>query len=233
MVYVSEQRPEWPIASNETTGSPRCVLCLRGGLPMTREHIFARWLVSRVHGARLTPSNRSSGQPSSPPAPLRISRVIAQVCAECNAGWMSGLEVSFRRTIFARPRVGALHAPERTTLSRWFAKTAVLLAHARGSELGAAAHRAEILSGMPDDLEVFVARQRRPRQHLDFAVEMRTDRSADAQRAHSVVILVDDLVGHVAVDGTLKSRHGTKLWPLRTHALRWENLPVITSLRAG
>ncbi|HKC91424.1 MAG TPA: hypothetical protein VKE23_08875 [Candidatus Limnocylindria bacterium] len=200
---------------------------------MTREHIFARWLVSRVHGARLTPSNASSGRVLPSPAPLRISRVVAQVCAECNAGWMSGLEVSFRRTVFARPRVGALHAPERTTLSRWFAKTAVLLAHAHGSELGGTAHRAEILSGMPDDLEVFVARQRRPRQHLDFAVEMSTDREGHAPRARSVVALVDDLVGHVAPHGTLTSRHGTKLWPLRTHALRWENLPVITGLGGG
>ena len=200
---------------------------------MTREHIFARWLVSRVHGARLVPSTMSASQSPWASAPLRISRETAQVCAECNAGWMSGLEVSFRRTIFARPRVGALHAPERTTLSRWFAKTAVLLAHARGSELGAAAHRAEILSGMPDDLEVFVARHRRPRQHLDFAVELTTDRKGDTARARSVALLVDELVGHVAAEGTLTSRHGTKLWPLRTHALRWENLPVITSLLAG
>src|SRR5205823_9121471 len=144
---------------NETTGSPRCVLCLRGGLPMTREHIFARWLVSRVHGARLTPSNGSSGQPSSPPAPLRISRVIAQVCAECNAGWMSSLEVSFRRTLFARPRVGPLPAPDRVILSRWFTKTAVLLAQAQGRELVGAAHRSQLTTGMPDDVEVFIARR--------------------------------------------------------------------------
>jgi hypothetical protein len=44
----------------------------------------------------------------------------------------------------------------------------------------------------------------------------------------SVAVLVDDLVGHVAARGALASRHGTKLWPLRTHTIRWETLPVIT-----
>jgi len=44
----------------------------------------------------------------------------------------------------------------------------------------------------------------------------------------SVAVLVDDLVGHVAARGRLASRHGTRLWPLRSHTIRWETLPVIT-----
>lgn len=196
---------------------------------MTREHVFARWLVSRVHGARLVASGESVGEPTPSLSASRISRVIADVCAECNAGWMSGLEVSFRRTVFARPRVGELQAPERITLSRWFAKTAVLLAHARGMPLGTDAHRSQLVTGMPDGIEVFLARQRRPQQHLDYALEAAND-DGGRPRARSVAILVDDLVGHVAERGTLASRHGTKLWPLRSHRLRWETLPVITRL---
>ena len=210
-------------------GAQACVLCLRANQPMTREHIFARWLVQKVHGARLIPSDATL----SATVDMRIARVVAAVCAECNAGWMSGLEVSLRGTLFARPRIGTLQAPDRITLSRWFTKTALLLAEAGGGTLVGAAHRAQLVSGMPDDIEVFLARRRRPPQRLDFALDVMTDHDADAVRVRSVAILVDDLVGHVAARGTLTSRHGTRLWPLRTHTIRWETLPVVTSFAAG
>lgn len=201
------------------------MFCRRADRPMTREHVFAHWLVLKVHGARLVPSRASS---ESPAAPERIARVVARVCAECNAGWMSSLEVSFRRIAFARPRVGVVPAPDRITLSRWFTKTAVLLAHATGSVLGDPAQHPNLMAGMPDDIELFLGRRRRPPQRLDFALETMTARDADAPRARSVAILVDDLVAHVAPRGTLAGRHGTRLWPLRSHTLRWETLPVIT-----
>jgi len=196
-----------------------CVLCLRTNRPMTREHIFAQWLIRQVHGARLVPS----GTPSIPA--LRIARVIAPVCAECNAGWMSGLEVSFRRILFARPRSGVLQPPDRIALSRWFTKTAVLLAYAHRGALAAVSHGAQLVTGVPDDVEVFVGRRRHPPQHLDFSLDAVTDR--DGSQVRSVGILVDDVVGHVAARGALTSRHGTQLWPLRSHTLRWETLPVI------
>ena len=193
---------------------------------MTREHVFARWLVRQVHGARLLVSDAPAEGTA---APTRIARVTADVCAECNAGWMSTLEVSFRQAVFARPRIGVLWAPDRTTLSRWFTKTAVVLAHARDGALISAAQRAQLVSGMPDDTEVFLARRRRPRQHLDFALDVGADPDAAKTRVRSVSVLVDDIVAHVAPRGTLASRHGTRLWPLRTHTLRWETLPVITA----
>lgn len=218
--------------SRREGGADPCALCQRANQPMTREHVFAHWLVRQLHGGRLVASNASRGVTPSATAPVRIARVIAGVCADCNAGWMSGLEVSFRHTLFARPRAGTLQAPDRITLSRWFAKTAVLLAHAHGGALIGAAHRAQLVRGMPDDIEVFLARRRRPRQLLDFALDVMTDPDAGAPRVRSVAILVDDLVGHVAARGTLASRHGTRLWPLRSHTLRWETLPVITSFIA-
>jgi len=190
-----------------------CVLCRRRDRPMTREHVFAHWLVIKLKASRLVPSD-------APPASERIGRVVTTVCAECNAGWMSSLEVSFRRILFGAPRIGVLQEPDRVTLSRWFAKTAILVTHARGAALVDAAHRAQLVAGMPDDIQVFVARRRRPPQRLDLAVD-----------ADSVSILVDDLVGHVARPGILTSRHGTRLWPLRSHLLRWETLPVTTSHR--
>ena len=203
-----------------------CVLCQRADRPITREHIFARWLIRQVHGARLVPSHPSLATG----APLPIARVVVPVCAGCNAGWMSSLEVSFRRMLFARPRTGPLQAPDRFTLSRWFTKTAVLLAHAYGGALVGAEHRAQLVSGMPDDIEVFLARRRRPRQDLDYGFDVISDRDAKVSRIRSVAVLVDDLVAHVAAPDTLSSRDGTRLWPLRTHTLRWDTLPVITTL---
>lgn len=206
-----------------------CVLCLRADWPLTREHVFAHWLVRKVHGARLFSSDAPpSATPSSRPA--TIARITADVCAECNAGWMSSLEVSFRQAVFARERVGMLWAPDRITLSRWFTKTALLLAHARGAAFLSATRRALIVTGMPDGIEVFIARRRRPSQPLDFALDVVNPESATT-RVQSVAVQVDDLVAHVAERGTLASRHGTKLWPLRTHALRWETLPVVTVRR--
>jgi hypothetical protein len=192
----------------------QCVLCLRRDRPMTREHVFAHWLVIKLKAGKLVPSD-------APPAAERIGRVVTTVCADCNAGWMSALEVSFRRILFGARRIGVLQEPDRVTLSRWFAKTAILLAHANGTTLVGASHRAQLVTGMPDDIEVFVARRRRPPQRLDFGAN-----------ADSVSILVDDLVGHVARPGILTSRHGTRLWPLRSHLLRWETLPVTRPLPA-
>jgi len=206
-----------------------CVLCLRDS-PITREHVFAHWLVRQVHGARLVASDAPRGGTPSSAVPLRIARVIAGVCADCNTGWMSALEESFRRALFARPRVGVLPAADRVTLSRWFSKTAVLLAHAHGGVLVGAVQRSQLAAGMPNDIEVFLARRRRPRQRLDFALDATGDRDPQPVPVRSVAILVDDLVAHIAARGTLASRHGTQLWPLRSHTLRWETLPVITAL---
>jgi len=78
---------------------------------------------------------------------------------------------------------------------------------------------------MPESLEVFLARRRRPAQPLDFAVEI----AADAPAVRSVSVSVDDLVARVAPKGSLSRRQGTQLWPLRTHVMRWETLPLARS----
>ena len=176
----------------------RCAICQREDLPLTREHVFARWLTQRVGSAG-------------------ASRVIASVCAECNAGWMSALEVAFRR-LLTRPRSGPIAAPDRAALSRWFTKTAVLVADAQGAALVEPARRPALTRGMPDGVEVFIARRRRATSRLGYG------RNSDG----SVSVSVDDLLGHVAATGVLVSAQGTRLWPLRTHALRWDTLPVIT-----
>lgn len=115
---------------------------------MTREHVFARWLVARVRGAKLMSSRAAAPDP-------RIARVIAPVCADRNAGWMSGLEVG---------------------------------ADAQGLSLGSPEHRPAVVAGMPADIEVFVARPRRPRQAIDFVLV-----PGDADDVKAVAISVRDL----------------------------------------
>lgn len=190
-------------------------------MPITREHVFAHWLVRQVHGARLLPSRA----PSSDVPATRIARVVAEVCADCNAGWMSSLEVAFGRVVFARERTGLIPAPDRATLSRWFTKTAALLAYANGAVLVDGARRSRLRTGMPDGVQVYLARRRRPPQPLDFALDMSSSPGTEV-RATGVTVLVDDVQARVETEGAASGR-GTRLWPLRTHALRWETLPVV------
>lgn len=207
------------------TAGATCPFCGHADRPMTREHVFARWLIQKVHGARVVAS------PPGPQAgPVRVSRVFASVCATCNAGWMSGLEVSLRRLVFARPRTGPIAAVDRTALSRWFTKTAALLAHAHDAQLIDRAGRAALQSAMPPGIEVTLARRRRPTQRLDFILDVADGEPPLSRRA---TIQVDDLVATIGPKGSLNGRHGTQLWPLRTHLLRWETLPVARSIGAS
>lgn len=181
-----------------------CAICQREDVPLTREHVFARWLTQRVGSAG-------------------PHRALATVCADCNAGWMSTLEQAFRRAAFAR-RTGPIPAPDRTTLSRWFTKTALLLADVNGVVLVDRAGRAALMRGMPDGLDVFIARRRRSGANLGYGIDVA---GADLT---SVTVVVDDLVAHVAADGVLTRRAGTRLWPMRTRLVRWDTLPVAGAL---
>ncbi len=205
-----------------------CAMCSRDDLPITREHVFARWLVERVRGARLLPSGAAHG-----PVALRLSRITVPVCGECNGGWMSLLEERFRRAVFGRARSGPLPAADRVTLSRWFTKTAALVAEAQGATLLDRQQRARLMVGMPDGVEVHLSRRRRPPQPIDHAVDLVAVGEGNGPRARSVAVQVGDVVGHVAPAGSLSGRHGTRLWPLRSHALRWETVPVRSIARGS
>src|SRR6266702_1154340 len=145
-----------------------CGFCLRDDVPLTREHVFARWLVERLRAWRATHAVPPSADTA---ADARLARLVTNVCGACNAGWMSGLEVSFRRAVFARSRPDHLAEPTRRTLSRWFTKTAMLMAHAASKELVPEDHWPDLTDTMPDGIRVGLARLRRPRQPLDLEFE--------------------------------------------------------------
>ena len=225
MNRTQEVRGSNPLSS--TAPSPTryglCPFCLRHDVALTCEHVFARWLVERLRAWRVT---RSPHTPTEAAAGLRLAGLVTSVCGDCNAGWMSGLEDSFRRAVFARSRPERLAAPTRQVMSRWFTKTAILVAHASGQELLPRDRWSDLAETMPADVRVGLSRIRHPRQPLDLGLEPVGD---DATQLASVAVQVDDLVGVVTRRSSVAAK-ATTLWPIRTHVLRWTTLPVVNQL---
>jgi hypothetical protein len=142
---------------------------------------------------------------------------------------MSGLEVSFRQAVFARSRPDHVAEPTRRTLSRWFAKTAMLVAHAASQELVPQEYWPELTVAMPGGIRVGLARVRRQQQPLDVGLEYAgPDESHPAEKLTSVAVQVDDLVAIVTRRSSVTP--ATTLWPIRSHVLRWTTLPVVNRL---
>jgi hypothetical protein len=200
---------------------------LRDNVALTREHVFARWLVTRLRAWRAT--HAAHGPEDDVAADSRIARLVTSVCGECNAGWMSGLEVSFRRAVFAKTRGDHVAEPTRQILGRWFAKTATLLADAAEQELLPEEAWPKLTNTMPDGIRVGLARLRRSRQPLDLALEYGPlDEDGPRARLTSVAVQVDDLAAIVTRRSSVTP--ATTLWPLRTHTMRWTTLPVVNRL---
>jgi hypothetical protein len=147
----------------------------------------------------------------------------------CNAGWMSSLEVSFRQAVFAKSRPEQIAEPTRRTLSRWFAKTALLVADATHQELVPVEQWPEMTNAMPGGIRVGIARVRRKQQPLDVALELaEADAHSPVARLTSVAVQVDELVAIVTRRSSVTP--ATTLWPIRSHVLRWSTLPVVNRL---
>jgi hypothetical protein len=199
---------------------------LREDVALTREHVFARWLVERLRAWRATHAAHRTADAA---ADARIARLVTNVCGTCNAGWMSSLEVSFRQAVFAKSRPEQIAEPTRRTLSRWFAKTAVLVADATNQELVPEEHWPEMTNAMPRGIRVGIARVRRKQQPLDLGLEYAEPHANDAvARLTSVAVQVDDLVAIVTRQSSVTP--ATTLWPIRSHVLRWTTLPVVNRL---
>lgn len=203
-----------------------CRFCLREDGALTREHVFARWLVERLRAWRVTYRGHELADSV---AQARIAALVSSVCGACNHGWMSELEVSFRQAVFGRSRPERLAAPTRQVLSRWFTKTATLVACAAGQELIPDDQWAALRNAMPARIRVGLTRLRHPRQPLDLGLEYE-DAHADqrAARVTSVAVQVGDLVGIVTRRSS--TAPATTLWPIRSHVLRWTTLPVVNRL---
>ena len=142
---------------------------------------------------------------------------------------MSGLEVSFRQAVFAKSRDDRLAEPTRRTLSRWFAKTAMLVADASDQELVGEDHWPELTKAMPGGIRVGIARVRRPRQPLDVGLEYgRPDEDNPNGKLTGVAVQVHNVAAVVTRRSSVAP--ATTLWPIRSHVLRWTTLPVVNRL---
>jgi hypothetical protein len=216
------------MASPRIAPRPRglCRFCLREDVALTREHVFARWLVERLRAWRAT---HAAHGPADTAADARIGRLVTNVCGTCNAGWMSSLEISFRQAVFAKSRPEQIAEPTRRTLSRWFAKTAMLVADATNQELVPQEHWPEMTEAMPHGIRVGIARVRRKQQPLDVGLEYAApDANQLPAELTSVTVQVDDLVAIVTRRSSVAP--ATTLWPIRSHVLRWTTLPVVNRL---
>src|SRR5437899_12956521 len=96
-VEMDRTRPGQRVVRSPALG--RCRFCLRDDVALTREHVFARWLVERLGAWRATHTARIRADAA---ADARLARLVTNVCGTCNAGWISALEARFRRAGFAR-----------------------------------------------------------------------------------------------------------------------------------
>ena len=115
---------------------PFCWFCDRTEGKHTREHLFPKWLRElyndgKFRPVRYVPTAAVAGMDpweDSRKADFDVNNLVAgNVCADCNNGWMSELEVAAKPLLAAVDRTAQLSEMEATTLAHWFAKTSAVV----------------------------------------------------------------------------------------------------------
>jgi hypothetical protein len=113
-----------------------CWFCGASG-PLTQEHIWPAWTAEVIPNLQgppydLTEEFRTSEADSSQRAWARttpVDETVGRVCASCNNGWMSELEVAVRPYLepMIRGESGRSGPAGQVTVSAWATKTAMVL----------------------------------------------------------------------------------------------------------
>jgi hypothetical protein len=124
-----------------------CIFC--GGGPLTREHIFARWIQGKAPDRDPKPGSVTFHTPGNareeffeaPP----LERTAKVVCSSCNSGWMSELESEAAKVLVPLfvGWSGRLDGDDLTVLTRWALKTAFVIDAASLSAGGPMTPRAD------------------------------------------------------------------------------------------
>ena len=115
-----------------------CVFC--GGTPLTREHVFPRWLAGvlpeqeRWRGQDLAVVGKESTTAAGLPTTTRemgerfTDSTVSRVCASCNHGWMNDLEETSRSelTLLIKGDTTTMSIEQARSLAFWVAKTCVM-----------------------------------------------------------------------------------------------------------
>src|SRR5687767_6494102 len=103
-----------------------CLFCNRNDSPLTREHVFPRWIVKEFSNADIW-DNVNVG-----PKPFKshheIGQICKKVCKRCNTGWMCALESKARPVLspLIRGSAAVLTPDEQALITRWFLKIAIM-----------------------------------------------------------------------------------------------------------
>jgi hypothetical protein len=118
----------------------RCVFC--GGRPLTREHVFPKWLTDVLPAQDLFRGQdqyRILSRPDKTPAHLALphrevrepfnAATARAVCANCNSGWMNAIEDSARPTLsrLIRGDSTELASADVEAVATWTVKTALMV----------------------------------------------------------------------------------------------------------
>ena len=197
---------------------PFCWMCDAMSGPRAAEHVYPRWLLTKLGASAHT----------FPGAVAASSLTVSEVCATCNSGWMSGLEVVFRSGAFEQPRRGPLVDTTQAIIARWFAKTAVLLnvALAHGNLVEEPTRHA-LRRGLPVAFAVHLAR----RPQAPIKIEYRI---ASGDGVLVTAIRLGELVGVVLYaepsPSTRPERPLLRIAPQQRRRIAWDQLPSVRSL---
>lgn len=228
---------------------PFCWFCDRTEGTRSKEHIFPQWLLrhhdamdERVHPIRVSLPLGGVVASERGERPLR-AHFNGEVCAVCNNGWMSALEVAATPILTLDPRNGPISSDDALTLARWFAKTAVNLNVSQPFRLLVDARaRHGLATGIPSGFAVHLFRSEKQNGVFDW-VQKSPDAAfcphvqlGDMQRLVELTLVthirIADLVGVVVYAPELLRpedivlRDAVMIFPVSGPASRWESLPV-------
>lgn len=228
---------------------PFCWFCDRAAGRRSKEHIFPQWLLrhhdamdERVHPVRISLPLGGAIASERGERPLR-AHFNGEVCADCNNGWMSALEIAAAPILTRDHSDGPISDDDALTLSRWFAKTAVNLNVSQPFRLLVDAQaRHGLATGIPSGFAVHLFRAERQNGVFDWvqkSPDMATcpsEQLGDIRRFMELTLVahirIADLVGVVVyVPEPLRPQDvvlcdATKIYPPDEQPPTWESLPV-------
>lgn len=237
------------LANRVVEAVPFCWFCDRAEGTRAKEHIFPQWLLrhhgamdERVHPIRISIPLGGAVASERGERPLR-AHINGEVCAHCNNGWMSALEVSAKPILTETPRCGSISDDAATILAWWFAKTAVNLNVSQPFRLLVdASSRHGLATGIPGGFAVHLFRVRKQNGVFDWAQKSPDaatcpqDQVSDMSRLMELTLVthirIADLVAVVVyAPQDLRSTdvmpsNASRIYPLSNAVLTWEELPL-------
>jgi len=228
---------------------PFCWFCDRAAGKRSKEHIFPQWLLKhhgamdeRVHPIRISLPLGGAVASERGQRPLR-AHFNGEVCADCNNGWMSALEVSAAPILTQDPRRGEIAAEDAIILARWFAKTAVNLNVSQPFRLLVdKAARHGLATGIPDGFAVHLFRVREQDGVFDWAQKSPDAATCPQDRVSSMRRLLElTLVTHIRIadlvavvvyarkplrPADVVTSDGSRIYPASEVSPEWDELPL-------